>query len=220
MAFWLTCKNYKPDSPQRWLGSLRSPNQRFRAIALRAGGCASRRTILLQSIVATKIATRSLAVSLRFRSVHPASPVQIAMGTAPRRLPATGSCEFAAGGSYAASQTKRACPVPCFIQTTWTEAGHETKKPGCRNAHQASFLPIETFLHEPSPLESNQPPDQVGPPVLIRLYRRRTAHFLPRHRQSETPGLSRITTVTGEFGRYGPSHKGGLGRNGSSQAKE
>ncbi len=135
MAARLTCKNNKPDSPQRWLGSLRSPNQRFaqspcgREVARAVEPfCCNRQ---LQQILQLAL----FAGSLRFRSVHPAS----------RRLPAIGSREFAADGSYVASQTKRACPVPCFLRTTLTGTGPETKKPGCRKAHQASLLAYRNF---------------------------------------------------------------------------
>jgi len=71
----LTCKNSKPDSPQRWLGSLRSPNQRFvqspcgREVA-RAGD-KNRCNQELQR----KLRLARLAGSLRLSSIRPVSTV-------------------------------------------------------------------------------------------------------------------------------------------------
>ena len=126
MAARLTCKNYKSDSPQRWLGSLRSPNQRCAQSPCGREVARVRRPILLQPSVAAKIATRTL---------YGLTPLLLRLPGLPgadRNMDSTAEDsrhrlrEFAAGGSYV-SQTKRACPVPCSSRTIWTEAGPENK---------------------------------------------------------------------------------------------
>lgn len=144
MAAQADCKKCKPDSPQRWLGSLRSPNQRF---AQSPCGWEVARAVdpfCCNRQLQQKLQLALLAGSLRQSFVYPASPVQIAMGTAPRRLPVIGSYirRWRVMRCFA---VKRACPVPCFLRMTWTKAGPETKKPGCRRAHQAFSLAYRNF---------------------------------------------------------------------------
>ena len=127
MAARLTCKNYKSDSPQRWLGSLRSPNQRCAQSPCGREVARVRRPILLQPSVAAKIATRTLYGLTPLLLRLPGRPGADRYGNSTAELaPAIGSRKLAAGESYV-SQTKRACPVPCSSRTIWTEAGPENK---------------------------------------------------------------------------------------------
>lgn len=189
MAARLTCKNIEPDLPQRWLGSLRSPNQR-----------------LVQSPCGREVARAvdPFCCNRQLQQKLQLAPWRVHSAEAPFTRPPgadrdaerhrggfpPSAHEFAAG-VISLLHSKKGLRGPMFLTNDMNRSRPLKQKSLDAGRHTKPLTCLLDFLLEPLPLESNQLPDQVGQPVLIRLNRRKTAHFLPCQGQPETPGLGR-----------------------------